>query len=60
MNEQRSRLELVAATPDLTRAALAGRRELASELVAAVPSTWPPMYLDPSSVEPSRFPMCAA
>jgi len=46
-----SRLELVAATPELTRAALAGPAKLGSSLGASVPSTWPPMYLDPPSLE---------
>ncbi len=36
----------MAATPELTRAALTGSRELAAGLGASVPSTWPPMYLD--------------
>jgi len=40
----------VAATPELTRAALTGPNELAAGLGAAVPSTWPPMYLDPPSL----------
>jgi ribosomal-protein-alanine N-acetyltransferase len=45
------RLELVAATPELTRAALAGRRELAVGLGAVVPDTWPPEFLDPPALE---------
>jgi RimJ/RimL family protein N-acetyltransferase len=35
-------IELVAATPELTSAALAGPRELSAGLGATVPSTWPP------------------
>jgi len=45
------RLALVPATPELTRAALAGVPELAAGLGAAVPSTWPPEYLDAASLE---------
>ena len=45
------RLELVPATPELTRAALDGPRALASGLGASVPPTWPPEYLDPPSLE---------
>src|SRR5439155_18538242 len=45
------RLELVPATPALTRAALHGPRALAAGLGAAVPATWPPEYLDPASLE---------
>jgi RimJ/RimL family protein N-acetyltransferase len=41
----------VAATPELTLAALAGSRELGAGLDAAVPATWPPMYLDPPALE---------
>ena len=44
-------IELVAATPELTSAALAGPRELSAGLGAAVPSTWPPMFLDPPALE---------
>lgn len=40
------RLELVPATPELIRAALAGPESLGVGLRAAVPSTWPPEYLD--------------
>jgi len=40
------RLEIVPATPALTRAALAGPEALADALGAAVPPTWPPEYLD--------------
>jgi ribosomal-protein-alanine N-acetyltransferase len=45
------RLELVAATPELTHAALAGPRELAECLNAAVPATWPPEFLDAPALE---------
>lgn len=45
------RLELVPATPELTRAALAGPRALETSLRALVPATWPPMYLDAPSLE---------
>jgi ribosomal-protein-alanine N-acetyltransferase len=41
----------VAATPELTSAALAGSRELGEGLVAAVPSTWPPEFLDPPALQ---------
>jgi len=41
----------VAATPELTLAALAGPRELAEGLGAAVPTTWPPMFLDAPALE---------
>jgi len=51
MSKSSSRLELVAATPELTRAALTGPPELAASLGACVPSTWPPMFLDPPSLE---------
>jgi RimJ/RimL family protein N-acetyltransferase len=44
------RLELVPATPELVRAALAGPRDLAAGLRASVPSTWPPEYLDAPSL----------
>jgi len=44
-------LELVAATPTLIKAALAGPRELAVGLGAIVPPTWPPMYVDPPALE---------
>jgi RimJ/RimL family protein N-acetyltransferase len=36
------RLELIAATPDLARAAVAGNVELALALEVTVPDTWPP------------------
>ena len=45
------RLELVPATPELTRAALDGPRALGAGLRASVPSTWPPEYLDRPSLE---------
>jgi RimJ/RimL family protein N-acetyltransferase len=44
------RLEIVPATPELTRAALGGPRALAAGLGAAVPATWPPEYLDAASL----------
>jgi RimJ/RimL family protein N-acetyltransferase len=44
------RLELVPATPELVRAALAGGEVLGRELAAAVPVTWPPDYLDESAL----------
>jgi RimJ/RimL family protein N-acetyltransferase len=44
------RLELVPATPESTRAALAGTSELASSLGVSVPATWPPMFLDAPSL----------
>ncbi len=40
------RLELVPATAEQVRAALAGSEALARALGAAVPATWPPEYLD--------------
>jgi ribosomal-protein-alanine N-acetyltransferase len=45
------RLELVPATSELTRAALAGSSALAESLRASVPSTWPPLYLDGAALE---------
>lgn len=45
------RLELVPATPELTRAALAGSTALAAKLDATVPDTWPPEYLDPQALQ---------
>lgn len=45
------RLLLVPATPELTRAALAGSSALAASLRASVPDTWPPEYLDAPSLE---------
>ncbi len=44
------RLELVPATPELVRAALAGGAALAGALGAAVPATWPPDYLDEAAL----------
>jgi RimJ/RimL family protein N-acetyltransferase len=46
-----ARLELVPATPDLTRAALEGNEALAVRLGAAVPPSWPPIYLDAPALE---------
>lgn len=40
------RLEIVPATPALTKAALEGPRALGAGLAASVPPTWPPDYLD--------------
>ena len=45
------RLEILPATPELTRAALRGPGALAAALGAAVPATWPPEYLDAASLE---------
>lgn len=45
------RLELVPATPDVTRAALLGPPALADALGALVPATWPPDYLDAPALE---------
>lgn len=45
------RLELVPATPELTRAALAGPEPLGAGLRATVPPTWPPEYLDEASLK---------
>lgn len=45
------RLLLVPATPELTRAALAGSSTLAASLRAFVPPTWPPTYLDAPALE---------
>jgi [ribosomal protein S5]-alanine N-acetyltransferase len=45
------RLEILPATPELTRAALRGPGALAAALGAAVPPTWPPEYLDAASLE---------
>ena len=44
------RLVLVPATPELTRAALAGNDALGRTLRALVPATWPPTYLDPAAL----------
>lgn len=45
------RLELLPAQPANLRAALLGSEELAESLGAAVPSTWPPEYLDAPALE---------
>ncbi len=45
------RLELVPATPALSRAALAGPAALARALGAVVPPTWPPEYLDAAAIQ---------
>ena len=45
------RLDIVPATIEMTRAALAGGQALAMSLDAIVPATWPPEYLDPPSLE---------
>jgi RimJ/RimL family protein N-acetyltransferase len=45
------RLEIAPATPELTRAALAGREALQASLRASVPPTWPPEYLDRAALE---------
>jgi RimJ/RimL family protein N-acetyltransferase len=45
------RLELVPATPELTRAALESEAALATGLGVFVPATWPPEFLDPPSLE---------
>jgi [ribosomal protein S5]-alanine N-acetyltransferase len=45
------RLELVPATLELTRAALDGEHALGSNLLAAVPLTWPPQYLDAAALK---------
>jgi ribosomal-protein-alanine N-acetyltransferase len=45
------RLELLPATSALTSAALRGRAALSASLGAAVPSTWPPEYLDPPALQ---------
>jgi RimJ/RimL family protein N-acetyltransferase len=45
------RLDLVPATPDLARAALAGQAALASALGVAVPPSWPPEYNDDASFQ---------
>ena len=44
------RLELVPATPELLRAALAGRAPLADALRAIVPPSWPPEFLDDAAL----------
>ncbi len=45
------RLDLVPATPESTRSALAGSSALAASLAASVPDTWPPEYLDAPALE---------
>ena len=45
------RLELVPATPEQVRAALAGTAALGAELGAVVPATWPPEFLDDPAFE---------
>jgi RimJ/RimL family protein N-acetyltransferase len=45
------RLELVPATTESTRAALAGTGELTTSLGASVPTTWPPTFLDEPSLK---------
>jgi len=45
------RLELVPATPELTRAALDGPDALGAGLRATVPPTWPPEYLDAPALD---------
>ena len=45
------RLDLVPATADLARAALAGPRALEGALGAEVPATWPPEYNDAKSFQ---------
>ena len=45
------RLELVPATPELIRAALTDLGALGTRLRAAVPTTWPPEYLDSHSLD---------
>lgn len=48
------RLQLVPATLELVRAALAGPPELGTALGAVVPATWPPQFLDPPALEYTR------
>ncbi len=45
------RLELVPATAESTRAALAGTLALGASLGAVVPPTWPPEFLDADALE---------
>jgi len=45
------RLDIVAATPDLVRAALDGPNALGAKFSAFVPSTWPPEYLDAAALQ---------
>ena len=46
-----TRLDLVAATTVMVRAALEGPRLLETRLGATVPPSWPPMYLDVAALE---------
>jgi [ribosomal protein S5]-alanine N-acetyltransferase len=46
-----SRLEIVPATPERLRAALAGPEALGAVLQAIVPATWPPEFLDAPALE---------
>jgi RimJ/RimL family protein N-acetyltransferase len=46
-----ARLELVPASVESIRAALAGRAELAASLGVVVPETWPPEFLDRAALE---------
>lgn len=48
---QTERLELVPVTVELTQAALEGDPALATSLQAAVPASWPPIYLDSPALE---------
>jgi [ribosomal protein S5]-alanine N-acetyltransferase len=52
------RLEIIPATRDMIRAALLGSDALSSSLLAAVPPTWPPTYLDSAALQYTldRFP----
>ncbi len=45
------RLELIPATVEMGRAALAGREALAAAIDATVPASWPPDYNDPESFQ---------
>jgi RimJ/RimL family protein N-acetyltransferase len=45
------RLEIVPATLEITRSALAGNEALQVSLGASVPPTWPPEYLDRAALE---------
>jgi [ribosomal protein S5]-alanine N-acetyltransferase len=45
------RLELIPATVELTRAALAGGQSLRVGLAATVPPSWPPQYLDAPALQ---------
>ncbi len=45
-----ARLELVPATPELVRAALAGGDALGRRLAAEVPASWPPEHLDEAAL----------